>query len=488
MRGKPPAFRIEHLVSRLGFVLAACLLTAPCTAQTGQPNLADYRVYTKHPRLWLDGGRLERLRHDVQRDTDRWRQLQSLNRGGAQFPEEPLWLALQFQVAGSSEAGRKAAEWALAKAKSSEMFSDPTDLRLGAIVFDWCHELLSSQERERLAGPLGKAAQAIAAGHGLEAGTVRSAVLAALAVADEWEQASHTLLELVDGRWRREIQPALVKGETPDRAAELMAMLEIFHAVRYNLEQDLWREADAVFRPLPRVQMLRYYPRPVETDNGFLRELARPSSAKLDVQAESVPARIAEMMLVAYENTLEEYQFLQGWIRHDAYVLRDPYGAVYEFIWINPYLPGLSYSNSPPVAHDEVRGRVFGRQGWNEDDVWAGYLDGELQVYGEGQLMVIGPATKQAPLEFAGAAIVPARLPMKFEVEVPRAVGVRDERVIYVVGLREEETCSVKVNGSRFRPYTAGRGGIIIIRNQAGQDIPEIDFDQKVRVEIRGKK
>ena len=475
-------------MSRFGFVLVTLLLAAPCMAQTSQPNLADYRVYTKHPRLWLDGGRLDRLRHEVQRDTERWRQLQLLGRSGARFPEEALWLALQFQVAGSEEAGRKAVRWALAKAESSQVFSDPGDLRLGAVVFDWCHELLSAEERERLAGVLGKAAQTLSSGHGLEAGPVRSAVLAAVAVADEWPEASQTLLKLIDGRWRGDIQPALLRGETPDRAAELMAMLEIFHAVRYNLELDLWREADAVFRPLPRVQMLRYYPPPVETASGFLRELAQPSSVKLEAQAESVPARIAEMMLVAYENTLEEYQFLQGWIRHDAYVLRDPYGAVYEFIWINPYLPGLSYSNSPPVAHDEIRGRVFARQGWSEEDVWAGYLDGELQVYGDGQRMVIGPQAKQAPLEFPGAAVALARLPLKFEVEVPRAAGARDDRAIYVVGLREGETYDVKVNRSRFRPYLAGPGGIVVIRNEAGKGIPEIDFDQKVKVEMRAKK
>jgi hypothetical protein len=475
-------------MSRLGFFLVTMLLAAPCVAQTSQPNLADYRVYTKHPRLWLDGGRLDRLKHEVQRDTERWRQLQTLSKSGAPFPEEPLWLALQFQVTGSKETGRKAAEWALAKAGSAASFEDPADLRLGAVVFDWCFELLSNEERGRLAGRLGKAAQAIASEHGLEAMPVRSAVLAGVAVADEWERASQTLLELIDGRWRGEIQPALLQGNTPDRAAELMAMLEMFHAVRHNLELDLWSKADAVFRPLPRVEMLRYYPRPVETQTGYLRELAQPSRVKLETAAESVPARIAEMLLVAYESTLEEYQFLQGWIRHDAYVLRDAYGAVYEFIWINPYLPGLSYSNSPPVAHDDVRGRVFARQGWDEDDVWAGYLGGELQVYGDGQLMVIGPESKQAPLEFAGAAMALARLPMKFQVEVPHAVGARDERVIYVVGLREGSSYDVKVNGSRFRPYLARRGGIVIIRNEAGKGIPEIDFDEKVRVEIREKK
>ena len=475
-------------MSRSGLFLVTLLLATLCAAQSSPPNLADYRVYTKHPRLWLDGGRLDRLRHEVQRETDRWRQLEMLSRSGASFPEEPLWLALQFQVTGSQEAGRKAVEWALGRAQSSGKFSDPGDLRLGAVVFDWCHELLSPQERERLAGPLGKAAQAIASGHGLETGPLRSAVLAAVAVADEWDGASQTLLQLIDGRWRGEIEPKLLRGETPDRAGELMAMLEIFHAVRYNLQQDLWRESDAVFRPLPRVEMLRYYPAPLETPTGSLRELAQPSAVKLDAKAESVPARIAEMLLVAYESTLEEYQFLQGWIRHDAFVLRDPYGAVYEFIWINPYLPGLSYSTSPLVAHDEVRGRVFARKGWDDDDVWAGYLNGELQVYGDGHLMVIGPETRQAPLEFAGAAIVLARLPMKFEVEVPPSVGGREARVIYIVGLREGTSYDVKVDRSHFRPYVAGKGGIVVLRNEAGEGKPDLDFEQKVKVEVRTSK
>jgi hypothetical protein len=473
---------------RCGFLLLTLLLAAPCLAQPSEPNLADYRVYTKHPRLWLDGGRLGRLRHEVKRETERWRQLQSLSQNGAVFPEEPLWLALQFQVADSKEAGRKAAEWLQAKAGSGNAFSDPADLRLGAIVYDWCFDLLSAEQRARLSDAMGKAARQIAAQSGLEAEPVRSAVLAAVAVSDDWDGAPQALLDLIARRWRREIQPALLRGETADRAGELMAMLEIFHAVRHNLETDLWRESDAVFRPLPRIEMLRCYPPPLETETGFLRQLAQPSGVHLDAKAESVPARIAEMMLVAYENTLEEYQFLQGWIRHDAFVLRDPYGAVYEFIWINPYLPGLSYSNSPPVAYDEVRGRVFARQGWDENDVWAGYLGGELQVYGDGQRMVIGPENRQAPLEFPGAAVVLARLPMRFQVNVPHAPTAHDDRVIYVVGLREGETYDVKVNGSRFQPYVAGRGGIVIIRNQAGQGVPEIDFDATVKVQIRNKK
>jgi hypothetical protein len=442
-------------------------------------------VYTRHPRLWLDNGRGDRLRQEVQRESERWRQLQSLDQNGASFPEEPLWLALQFQAAGAEPAGRRAVEWALSMAASSQGFSNAANLRLGAVVFDWCYELLSEQHRRELAASLGAAASAIASQNGVDAGSVRSGVLAALAVADDWEGSEQALLDLIQRRWRGEIQPALLRGEAPDRAAGLMATLEIFHAVRYNLEQDLWRESEAVFRALPRVQMLRYYPRTLETDTGYSRELAQPSAVKLDAQSESTPARIAEMMLVAYENTLEEYQFLQGWIRHDAYVLRDAYGAVYEFIWINPYLPGLSYSTSPPVAYDAVRGRVFARKDWGDEDLWAGYFDGELQIYAEGELMVIEPESQQAPLTFPGAAVVLARPPMSFEVELPPPGGAHETPAIYLVGLREGQTYEVRVNGSRRRPYRAERGGIVVIQNEVSQGVPKIEFDEKVRVEIR---
>lgn len=461
------------------------LLVPPAWGQDAEPNLADYRVYTQHPRLWLDGGRLDRLRREVERSTDRWRQLQILDQNGATFPEEPLWLALQFQAAESEEAGRKAIEWALGRAGSPEGFQNPDDLRLGAVIYDWCYGLLSEDERNRLAPALGAAAKAIAGQSGLEAGPIRSAVLAAIAVADDWEESEQTLLELIHHRWRGQVQPALEQGKTPDRSAELMATLELFHAVRYNLEQDLWRESETVFRPLPRVRMLRYYPQPMETETGYARALAEPSSSKLDPRDEGPPARIAEMMLVAYENTLEEYQFLQGWIRHDAYVLHDPYGAVYEFMWVNPYLPGLSFSNSPPVAHDEVRGRVFARKGWDEGDVWTGYIGGELQIEADGQRMIIEAEDEQAPLTFPGAAVVLAHVPMRFDVEVPPAVSVREQRQIFVVGLREGETYKVKVNGAKERTYTAGRGGIVVIRNALSKGASKIDFDKKIRVRVR---
>ena len=153
------------------------------------------------------------------------------------------------------------------------------------------------------------------------------------------------------------------------------AVIEFCHAVRNNLQLELWHEAIDVFKSLPFSLILRYYPEPLQTEAGVFRQPATLTTVETDPEIEATVSRIAELLLVAYENTWEEYQFLQGWLRHDEYSLTNPLGAPYEFLWLNPYLPGLSYFSAPPIVHDELRGRLFARAGWQEGDLWAGYFN-----------------------------------------------------------------------------------------------------------------
>ena len=37
---------------------------------------------------------------------------------------------------------------------------------------------------------------------------------------------------------------------------------------------------------------------------------------------------------------------------HDHFLMRGPFGSPYEFLWANPYQPGLSYYHVPLVLHD----------------------------------------------------------------------------------------------------------------------------------------
>ena len=58
-------------------------------------------------------------------------------------------------------------------------------------------------------------------------------------------------------------------------------------------------------------------------------------------------ARAAGLSTVAYDTNALENQFLQGWLIQDRFMLRGVFGAPYEFLWANPYQPGLSYAHLP---------------------------------------------------------------------------------------------------------------------------------------------
>ena len=79
---------------------------------------------------------------------------------------------------------------------------------------------------------------------------------------------------------------------------------------------------------------------------------------------------------------------------------------MYEFLWANPYQPGLSYFQLPLVFHDAATGHVFARTSWDEDATWIGYFDGHLQVFRDGKLETLraGAATQAGANRRRGAA------------------------------------------------------------------------------------
>ena len=455
----------------LRLVLVLVLLPCASFAQ------ASYKIYRDHPRLFLHADRLRRLQRDVKRESDRWITLSRLMEQQAVFPEEPLLRALQYKAVADEEAGRQAIRWALGAAQNQ--FRNPADLRLGAIVFDWCYPLLDDTQRGTLAAALGEAAEKIAAQPAPGMQDVRSALLAALAVSDDWPRPEPVLKAIFEQHWEPRLLPMVQSGAVLDHAADMVALLEIMHASRHNLEMDLWQQARDFFLPLPMVLMLGSYPQPLQTPEGLFQRAARPTAAKADDAAEATSLRVAQMLLVDYENGLENYQFLQGWLRHDLFTLTTPYGALYEFIWLNPYLPGLSYFSAPTVVHDRSRGWLFARQGWQDEDLWIGYLEGEFQLFADGQLHIIKRDDRQAPLVFPNAAVVLGTAPMDFTVEVPEG------KAIYVLGLEENQPYSVRTNREPSALLTAGRSGILTLENRPELSRFRIDFDAPVKVSIR---
>ena len=436
----------------------------------------EYKVYTSHPRLWLEGRQLTRLQKDVGRDSERWRNLQRLVKAEVEFPEEPLVRALLFQVADDEESGRKAIAWALAEAKSGK-FAEPENLRLGAVVFDWCYELLSDEQRGLLAEALYSAAEALSGRTDIGLTGLRSGITALIAVGEDRAGYERVVQTFMKDHWERLVLPALRGGELLAAGAELVALGEISHIARHNFEIEIWGQASDVFKTLPLRMMFAVSPQPLRTEEGIFRVPVGtdPSQAVI----EGTRNRIAAMIFVAYENTLADYQFLQGWVRHDAYTLFTPLGAVYEFLWVNPYLPGLSYFSAPLVFHDEFEGRIYARTGWQEEDMWAGYSNGRLRIVAEGEEHLIGLEDQQAPLVFPGAAIIYGEPPLSFNGSIP------DGKAIYVVGLKEGAGYEVRVNRSRAREQYAGKGGVLVIHDRPDRKLPEIDWESRVRLRVR---
>jgi hypothetical protein len=114
--------------------------------------------------------------------------------------------------------------------------------------------------------------------------------------------------------------------------------------------------------------------------------------------------------------------------------------------------------------------------------MWAGYFGGNLHILADGEAHTIGPDDKQKPLVFGPAAIAIGRVPFSFQVEIPGG------KMIFIAGLEEGQTCRVRINRTKETETQAGRGGILVLRNRARSQRPEIDFSQKTRVRVRAAK
>src|SRR5271170_6617883 len=105
----------------------------------------EFRVYTEHPRLILTTQRLRLLKRERERESQRWRQFDSLVKGSISLPEPGFALALHYAVAGDNAVGRRAVEWALGPGN---------DLRQLALVYDWCQPVLTPAQSAALAAKI----------------------------------------------------------------------------------------------------------------------------------------------------------------------------------------------------------------------------------------------------------------------------------------------------------------------------------------------
>src|SRR3984957_18221317 len=193
-------------------------------------KVTEVAIYTEHPRLFLTPPRLKLLRRESQRQALRWEQFQTLIAGSAPLPEPAFAAALFYQSGGDKEAGRRAVKWALD--------SKNNDLRQLALVYDWCQELLTEPENRALTARLQKAIAGDPTPRNLS--HARDLLLAGIVVADQAPAESKAVITpVLQKYWPAAVVNPLSQGKMPFPRSDALALLEILHVTRDNLNVDL---------------------------------------------------------------------------------------------------------------------------------------------------------------------------------------------------------------------------------------------------------
>ncbi len=416
-------------------ILAFSALAAPQNSEDA------IQIYTEHPRLLLPQRRLRLIGRERERQSIRWIQLESLIAGGATMPEKGFAYALYYQAGGDKSYGLKAIESALMPA---------TDLRQTALVFDWCQPLLTPVQSEALIAKLSRAVDPASRKSDLP--SIRDRAFAAIALAEHVAAKPQSeLRHIVDTWWRAGIASELQRGVNRIPREHTYALMELLHVIRDNLNLDLRESAPEYFKELPAFLVLSYYPASYPAAENEYRIPHYSGRGEPDLNQAAL-ARATDLSMVAFDSNAVQAQFLQGWLIQDQYLLRGAFGIPYEFLWANPYQPGLSYYHLPNLFHDKRHsgGRLIVRSSWDDDAVWYGYLDGRAQLFEEGKLK-----TPAAALQVGEVQILTAKSPFQFRVD-------KDSPEDYfLIGLRPNRAYEVEVDDEELRELQSDAGGIL---------------------------
>lgn len=457
------------------FLIVFCSFIASAAAQSpNSPNEEDYHVYTDSPRLLLTKQRLRLLQRERDRQSVRWQQFDSLISGGVPMPEPGIARALYYQVTKDPAAGKQAVEWAL----SSDTRSDSQkDLRQLAIVYDWCGPVMTKTQADKLAekierglgitginaaGPTGSMPFP-PSGLSIDMAQLDAVALATIAIADRLADHGNTILgSLIQNSWRGLVAKRIAKGQPAAPREQYYAMFEMMHAIRDNLKIELRESAPAYFRTLPIDDLAAHYPPPLPTPENEYRVPVYVREGDPDV-TDATMARAAELAMVAYDDNALESQYVQGWLMQDRFTMQSGLGSVYEFLWANPYQPGLSYFLVPLVFHDAATGHVFARTSWDEDATWLGYFEGHLQLYKDGKIQSLRP----------GAAIQPVRIGDALLLSADSKDAARFEanaEAVFVLNLTPRAVYDVEVDDQEMAEVETDVGGTLVLSFPEGAD------------------
>ena len=438
----------DYMPVRPLLVLAAAVLfTTPSPGQQGSISSTetDFKVDRPHPRLLMPQRRSRLLQRERERKSMRWEQFNLLIQGRVQLLEPGFAYALYYVASGDESVGQKAVDWAAGPG---------ADARQIALVYDWCQPLLGESNSARLRAKLGKALDG--AGRKMSVSELRNRLFAALALAGHHGDGTPeaAIRGIVEDWWNRQLAPQVREGTAVIRQSDHLALSEIFHVLRDNFEIDLRESAPKYFLTLPAYHILAHYPAPYPAAENEYRIPVMKEHGEPDLR-EAVRSRAAALSMVAYDNNAEQMQFLQGWLMLDRFLMRSTYGAPYEFMWANPYQPGLSYHYLPQVFHDPLSGRLLLRSTWEDDALWFCQSEGNLQMFRDGQVVNLERDAMNRPLVLGGTIVLPAALAEKFLANEEEPVR------FFVIGLKPNAKYEIEVDDEELRELETDRGGVL---------------------------
>ena len=288
-------------------------------------------------KLLLTPQRLRRLERDRDRQTVRWINFEKRIRTTADSTERGFELALYYAVTHDEQSGREAIDWAL---------NHSCETRQVALIFDWTKNLSSNQ---RLAPLLTAACDHAVSDSGMEA--IRNEVFRRVVTGNTEDPVPMDRFNKALAQFRKDLAP---------RPESLYALCELIDAVRGAKHLDLREPSAEYFAHLPTMFLLTMKPQQID--------------------APTWRARVAGQILVAIDPNLQESQFLQGWAMEEGAMISQGEGVAYEYLWGNPYMPGVSYQNLDPWEYDEHEGRLFARSDWTSGSCWISVSPKDVQA------------------------------------------------------------------------------------------------------------
>jgi len=445
--------------------------TAPAQNQGAQnqggqnqaaPNLADedFHVYTDAPRLLLNRQRLRLLQRERERQSMRWETFAALIESGAPMPEPGFALALHYRVAGNMASGRQAVEWAL---------GNGTDLRQLALVFDWCGPVMTKAQSDRLAAKIEASLTAPVSPTATNMKEESARVLAAVAIADRLKDHGDAVIRDVAVKWwRAAVVPTLETNQPLLAREHTYALYEMLHVLLDNLKIDLRETAPAYFRELGIAHIAGHYPAPYPGPDAeyYIPVYLRDGEPNI---TDATMDRAAGFAMVAYDNNSQESQFLQGFLMQDRFLLKGPLGSPYEFLWANPYQPGLSYFHIPLVFHNSATGEVFARTSWDDDATWIGYFNSRLQIFRDGQVQTLRAGAAADPVRVADAVLMTAPPGELIKLHI-------DSEALFLMNLTPRTVYEIEIEDEEMREVETDAGGTLVLASPAG-----VETDARLR-------